>query len=149
MHAFIEYSMNIPMFSFSICALYVTFYEGEEVTGWFRRLGEKLKGFSLRVYLPKGAQFLPGPGAAIAAADPLGLVSYGAGATENWSALDSSGQERNPFTASQKRSLGGWVIAFVPGLWRRMLNRITITPPETSEPAKKQEAIARSKGAGS
>lgn len=123
MHGYIEYSMNIPMFSFSICALYVTFYEGEEVMMWCRRMGERLRKFSLKVFLPQGSRFRPGPQAAIEAADPFGLVSYQAGDDENWKATDSLGRNRSPFSASRKRSLGGWVIAVVPGLWRRMLKR--------------------------
>lgn len=34
MHAFIEYSMNIPLFAFIMVAAYVSFYEGREVKAW-------------------------------------------------------------------------------------------------------------------
>ena len=129
MHGYIEYSMNIPMFSFSICALYVTFYEGDEVIGWCRRLGQRLSRFALNVYLPKGAHFRPGPGATIIAADPLGLVSYSTGTEDGWKAIDAEGRERDAASASRNRSLGGWIIAIVPGLWRRMLGQIEMAQP--------------------
>ena len=124
MHGYIEYSMNIPMFSFSICALYITFYEGDEVSAWARRLGQRLQKFALTVYLPRGTRFQPGPGAAITAADPLGLVTYVAGTEDAWKAINANGQSKDPASASRARSLGGWVIAVVPGLWRRMLGHI-------------------------
>ncbi|MFZ4507088.1 MAG: HTTM domain-containing protein [Fimbriimonas sp.] len=38
MHAYIEYSMNIPLFAFMMCACYICFYEGEEVEGWLQRV---------------------------------------------------------------------------------------------------------------
>jgi len=133
MHGYIEYSMNIPMFSFSICALYITFYEGDEVVAWCRRLGQRLNRFALNVYLPKGMRFLPGPGAAIIAADPLALVNYETGDDEQWKAIDAKGHSRNPFSASRNRSLGGWVIAVVPGLWRRMLGQIEKAPEPVVE----------------
>jgi hypothetical protein len=142
MHGFIEYSMNIPMFSFSICALYVTFFEGEEITGWARRWGGRLKRFALKVTLPLGVEFKPGPAAAFAAADPLGLVSYEPGTAETWQAVDAQEKSKNPFSASRARSLGGWIIALVPGLWRKMMiggvQAISVPEiePSQSRPAK-------------
>jgi hypothetical protein len=136
MHGFIEYSMNIPLFSFSICALYITFYEGDEVVGWFRRIGARMNKFSLAVSLPKGTKFRPGPEAAITSADPLGLVSYEMGEGEFWVARDARGGTKDPFSASRSRSLGGWVVALVPGLWRRMLLQgTTAAPPEQARPS--------------
>lgn len=41
LHAYIEYSMNIPLFAFVITSMYVAFYDGEEVAGWFDRLKAK------------------------------------------------------------------------------------------------------------
>jgi hypothetical protein len=38
MHGYIEWSMNIPLFAFVMVSTYVTFYEGEEVAGWWDRL---------------------------------------------------------------------------------------------------------------
>lgn len=38
MHGYIEYSMNIPLFAFAMCSLYVTFYDGEEIVAWWNRL---------------------------------------------------------------------------------------------------------------
>ena len=43
MHAYIEYSMNIPLFAFGMCSMYICFYDGEEVTEFFERLGAKIR----------------------------------------------------------------------------------------------------------
>lgn len=121
MHGFIEYSMNIPLFSFTICSLYVAYFEGEEITAWSFRMGDRLRRFRLFVRFPKGMRLKPGPAAMLAAADPLGLVFYEPGTEESWTAQDERGKRKNPFLASRARSLGGWPIAVVPGLWRRLL----------------------------
>lgn len=38
LHLYIEYSMNIPLFAFIMMSLYITFYEGEEISSWWDRL---------------------------------------------------------------------------------------------------------------
>lgn len=40
MHLWIDYSMNIPFFSWVIISGYVCFYEGDEVEAWFKKLGD-------------------------------------------------------------------------------------------------------------
>ena len=146
MHGYIEYSMNIPMFSFSICALYITFYEGDEVSAWCKRLGKRLHGFALTVYLPQGASFQPGPGAAIAAADPLALVTYESGDTDGWKSVDAKGKTHDAASASRKRSLGGWVIAVVPGLWRHMLGQLAYASQDVAAAPVKQPRAAGKAG---
>ena len=42
LHAYIEYSMNIPLFAFTMCSLYVAFYEGDEIVAWWNRLQARL-----------------------------------------------------------------------------------------------------------
>ena len=37
-HGYIDYSMNIPLFGYLMMALYISFYEGEEVAAWYDRL---------------------------------------------------------------------------------------------------------------
>lgn len=44
LHATIEYSMNIPLFAFTMCSLYIAFYEGEEVAAWWDRLIARFAG---------------------------------------------------------------------------------------------------------
>ncbi len=41
LHGYIEYSMNIPLFGYLMVTLYLSFYEGEEVSAWFDRLKAK------------------------------------------------------------------------------------------------------------
>jgi hypothetical protein len=43
LHGYIEYSMNVPIFAFAICAMYLCFYDGEEVQAWGVRVREFLK----------------------------------------------------------------------------------------------------------
>lgn len=38
LHGYIEYSMNIPLFAYLMVTLYLSFYEGEEVAGWFDKV---------------------------------------------------------------------------------------------------------------
>jgi hypothetical protein len=144
MHGYIEYSMNIPLFSFTMCSLYIAFYEGEEVTGWAKRMGKRLQRFALRVSLPAGMAFKPGPAAGVRAVDPLDLVSYEPGSTAQWQAYDVQDRPRNPFRASRQRSVGAWITYPIPGLWRRMLERGIEPAPEAPETtpmkAKKQKA---------
>jgi hypothetical protein len=123
MHGYIEYSMNIPLFSLTICSLYITFYEGEEVTAWALRMGQRLKRLSLRVLLPEQSQLKPSAAALLSAVDPFDLVAYETGSAPAWEAVDANGAKRNPFKASRLRSVGAWVTYPVPGLWRRMLER--------------------------
>lgn len=43
LHAYIEYSFNIPLFSWIIVACYVSFYEGDEVKAFVDRMLAKRK----------------------------------------------------------------------------------------------------------
>ncbi len=43
MHGAIEYTMNIPLFSFLMVGLYVSFYSGEEVSDWWIRASRRFK----------------------------------------------------------------------------------------------------------
>jgi hypothetical protein len=42
MHGYIEWHFNIPVFSYVITSMYIAFYHGDEISGWFQRLGAKL-----------------------------------------------------------------------------------------------------------
>ncbi|MBC8063653.1 MAG: HTTM domain-containing protein [Chlorobia bacterium] len=122
MHAFIEYSMNIPLFAFVICSCYPAFFEGEEVTEWFRRLGERFSKFRARVWTPAGKAMRPGAASAIQAMDPLGLVAYTDGGGTDWEARNAKDEVISPVKASWTRSLGAWPVGWIPGIWRRILD---------------------------
>ena len=38
LHAYIDYSMNIPLFAYLMVTMYLSYYEGEETAAWFDRL---------------------------------------------------------------------------------------------------------------
>ena len=38
LHAYIDYSMNIPLFAYLMVTMYISYYEGEEVVAWWERL---------------------------------------------------------------------------------------------------------------
>ena len=38
LHASIDYTMNIPLFGYLMATLYLSYYEGEEVVGWYERM---------------------------------------------------------------------------------------------------------------
>jgi len=147
MHAYIEYSMNIPLFAFVICSCYVAFYDGEEVTSWFRELGKKFDRFRVRVWTPKGAAMRPGPAAALQAMDPMGLVRYTDGGDATWKAADAGDREISPVKASWTRSLGAWPIGWIPGVWKSILEKsLSNSEQRDSIPpirAKREKAAAK------
>jgi hypothetical protein len=122
MHAFIDYSMNIPLFSYLMVALYISFYDGSEIDGWARRVGVRLARWRATVFFPQGMQLKPTSDAMLEAADPFGLVSYEEGMAPTWQAT-SKGKPANPYRISWSRSVGAWIIGPIPTLWRRLLMR--------------------------
>lgn len=122
LHVFIEYAMNIPLFSFCMVSTYVNFYDGEEITGWAERMGERLKRFRVKVYLPKDALLRQGPGAALKAMDPFGLVEYLPGSHHDWRAENSAGRPMRTKAAICLRSPAALAFALIPGLWPAVMS---------------------------
>lgn len=120
LHAYIDYSMNIPLFSYLMVSLYISFYEGVEIEAWARRLGERLSRYKAIIRLPERMRLKPGAELALEAADPLGLVDYQPGTSPAWEA-EAGGKPVKPFRASLSRSLGAWPLGAVPYLWKRLL----------------------------
>lgn len=115
LHGWIEYSMNIPMFAYSICCFYIAFYDGDELSAWAIRLGRRLR--RLRLVVPVAATALEaGPALAVRATDPLSLVVYEP--IEGAAPPDARLARR-----LYARSPGAWILGIVPGLWRRMVFR--------------------------
>ncbi len=113
LHGFIEYSMNIPLFGFLVCSLYICFYSGEEIAAFFLKLGQRYKRFAVQVSLPTGTGFRLGPAHFLSAVDPMALVSYKSDSDRDITARDVK--------RSWTRSLGAWPIGWIPGAWRRVL----------------------------
>jgi hypothetical protein len=134
MHGYIEYRFNIPFFAFIICSSYLCFYEGDEVIGWVKRMGERLRRWRLLVQMPAGLVLKPAAAAALTAMDPFSLVSYDPGVSKDWSALNIQAQPRSPFFGSALRSIGSWPWSIVPGVWKRILDKAT-EPAPVAEPA--------------
>lgn len=136
LHLFIEYAMNIPLFGLLMIATYLSFFEGEEVSAWAKRVGERLKRMGGTVRLPRGKRFIEGPGAAIRSMDAFGLLRYEQGESGTWSAESSAGKPVHPYRFSWIRSIGAWPIGLVPGLWRKLLNQSLDSEPDNikSEP---------------
>ena len=116
MHGYIEYSMNIPLFSYLMISGYITFYEGDEVSAWAKQWAQRLTNWRVTVRIPRG--FAPGPANALAALDPFELVQY-----EVQSGAEVTKAEGRK---SVLRSLGAWPIAWMPGVWRGMLRRAMV-----------------------
>jgi hypothetical protein len=140
LHAYIDYSMNIPLFSYLMVAMYISFYDGEEVEEWARRFGTRFARRRATVFLPAKMRLAPAPAAAIESMDPLELVEYVPGTAPAWEA--KVGERRvDPFRASLARSIGAWPIALVPTLWKRLLMKGLESEPEPSvEPENSQRA---------
>ncbi len=120
LHGFIEYAMNIPLFSALMISCYVCHFDGEEISAYCKRLGERLRGkLGLEVSLPAGARLSATGARFLDAVDPLGLVAYVPG--ERWEARTANGGAANPFWAAAFRSPGAWIFLALPGAWRRMV----------------------------
>lgn len=117
MHGYIEYSMNVPLFAFSICSMYICFYDGEEVAAWAQKVGRRMVRLHVTVRVPHALS--PRSVALLEAVDPFKLVTYLPG--ESLSAQDARGRSLDPYRAILSRSVGTWVIAWVPVVVRRLL----------------------------
>lgn len=121
MHLHIELSMNIPLFSYLMVSTYVCFYDGEEVTGWARHLGKRLKRWHIVVFQPRATGLSTSGAAFLEAIDPLDLVKYECGTKDVWSAETIDGQQLEVHRAILKRSIGSWIFGWIPGIWDKIL----------------------------
>lgn len=115
MHLFIDYSMNIPLFSYLMIASYLCFYESSEVHGWVDRMKARLAKFRISAFMAADAP--AGPQEALKSADPFDLVQYSPTAPV---AKPASVAARSP---------GSWILAIVPGLWPRLYRKGTQPSP--------------------
>jgi hypothetical protein len=145
LHGSIEYSMNIPLFAFVMCAMYISFYDGEEITAWAKRVGEKLARFRASVFAPAGTQLRPGPALALESLDCFSLLNYEPGTAEEWTAKTAAGKTLSGVWASWTRSLGAYPIAWIPGVWRRVLDKAIepISDPPALQIAKSETKAPR------
>lgn len=120
MHLYIDYSMNIPLFSYLMLATYVAYYDGEEFTEGARNLGRRLSRYRISLHLPAGRVLRPGASEFLRAIDPLGLVSITSGAKDVWAAETDSGRTL-PAGSAWTRFIALWPIAWIPGVWRRLI----------------------------
>lgn len=123
MHGYIEYSMNIPLFSFLMCSTYIAFYEGEEVSSWAKRLARQFSRYKITMFSPRGKVVQPGAALALAAMDPLELVYFEDGAGNTWEARSIEDKPQNPVRASRRRTAGAWWFSWIPGIWPKLLDR--------------------------
>jgi hypothetical protein len=133
MHMYIEYSMNIPLFSFLMISAYVCYYDGEEVTAWARRVGQRFRGLAATVRYPLGTQLRPSAAAFFDAVDPLDLVSYEHGTETKWTAERADGKPTSPVFTAWTRSIGSWAFAWIPGVWKQLMEAAT-EPVDANEP---------------
>ncbi|HWD37833.1 MAG TPA: HTTM domain-containing protein [Fimbriimonas sp.] len=139
MHSYIEYSMNIPLFSFLMIVSYLSFYQGEEVTGWAQRMGMRLRKWHVRVSLPQGMRLQPRALAFFDAMDPFKMVTYLPGEGPNWTAEKFDGQPIGVSKAIGSRCIGGWVFLWLPGMSRRLLEKGLEAIPTEAQRAEKSE----------
>jgi len=144
LHAWIEYSMNIPLFEWVMVSTYIAFYQGDEISAWAKRVGEKLRRFHLQVFLPKGTQLHRERGRMIQATDAFSLITYEPGLGEDFLAVDAKKRSRNVTWSTLSRSLGAWVMLPVPWVWRSFLGRALETTsgaaPQVKPPSKPKHA---------
>lgn len=123
LHLFIEYSMNIPLFAFIMMATYLSFFDGEEMSGWAQRMGERFKSLRIRLFSPAGKTLQPGPANALKAMDSFNFVEYLPGdEAEQWQAEGKTGKSAS-VRGALLRSVGAWPLALLPGAWKKLLNK--------------------------
>lgn len=141
MHGFIEYSMNIPMFAFTICSMYVVFFDGEEIVVRAKRFGANLSRWAITIRMPSNRTLSSRGAAFLEVVDPLGLVRYVPGTGAAWSIDGRPGGDAP--RAAWFRSIGAWGIGLVPGLWRRLFGQVLVADPVRSEAQKLPREAAR------
>jgi len=149
LHSYIEYSMNIPLFSFLMMSCYICYFEGEEVATWAERFGSRLRRWHVNVRVPAGTRLRANVAAVLDSMDPFKLVHYLHGETAAWSADNHAGKPLPVVRAIATRSLGAWPFAWIPGVMKRILAHGTEPIPEeipaTPVEAKSEPRSARKK----
>lgn len=120
LHLYIDFTMNIPLFSWIMMSTYLSFYEGEEISGWAKRVGARLRKFHVVAHLPMGQALKSGSAAFLEAVDPFGLVDYVPGDGQAWS-VTASGATKPTIFSLFTRSVGTWIFGWIPGVWKRIL----------------------------
>jgi hypothetical protein len=135
MHAYIEYSMNIPLFSFLMYAMYLSFFEGHEFTGWAERMGLRMRKWHVEVRLPSGTKLTPRGVAFLSAIDPFKMVAYLPGMGASWAAARLDGTPIPVGKAIATRSAGSWIFAWMPGFLSKLVSQtLEPLPVEDSVP---------------
>ncbi len=125
LHLFIEYTMNIPLFAFIMIATYLSFFEGEEMSSWAKRVGQRFKDRRIKLLAPFGREYKEGPKNTLDALDPFDLVELSQSQEGNdWQTEGKTGKSSS-LIGALARCFGAWPLALVPGMWRRLLNKAT------------------------
>jgi len=134
MHAHIEYSMNIPLFSYLIVSTYICFYEGEEIAAWAGRIGERKRKWHINIRLPADMRLKPRAVGFLDSIDPFKIVHYLPGESEGWSASKHDGSSLPIGRAIWTRSVGSWIFGWYPGIWDRILQNAIEPCAEDAKP---------------
>lgn len=121
MHAQIEYSMNIPLFSFLMISTYICFYDGDEISAWAKRMGTRLARFHVDVQPPCGMKLRPTAARFFGAIDPFHLIRFSPGKSADWVARRLNGSSVSVLSALRFRCVGAWIFGWYPGIWNRIL----------------------------
>jgi hypothetical protein len=144
LHAGIEYTMNVPLFGYLMVSWYICFYDGEEVSNWFARLGQRFQRFHITVHLPLGKQLRPNALAVLNAIDPLGLVSYVEGDRDGLYVTRADGTTSAGVWSVMTHSLGAWPFFCMPWIWGSFLTRsleVSPVPSGSAKPSRQRVAL--------
>jgi hypothetical protein len=121
LHFYIDYSMNIPLFSYLMISGYISFYEGEEIVGFAKRVGERLRQFQVSVFYPHRGHLTNPAAAFLRAVDPFGLVKYQRGDSNEWTASMLGNLTVPAKKVTKILSIGAYPFSWWPGLWNKIL----------------------------
>ena len=90
MHQYIDYSMNIPLFSFLMISTYICFYDGEEISAFAHRLALLLKRFRVTIILPTDYELRPEISRILPSLNPLQLLEVASSpVSDRWTATEN------------------------------------------------------------
>ena len=150
LHGYIEYTMNIPMFSYAMISVYIAFYEGNEISGFFERLGMHLRKWHVVLRYPAGMRLQPRAVGFFQAIDPLRMVSYLPGESPGWSAETIGGRKLSPVQAILTRCPSTLFFClwpkFLSNLFNSTLEPLPAANPEPTLKTQPTAAPGRRKG---
>jgi hypothetical protein len=111
---------------------YLCFYDGEEVSAWAGRIGERHRKWHVKIRIPAGMRLKPNAVGFFDSIDPLKLVQFLPGEHADWQAHRGDDSGLPVVKALRSRCVGSWVFGWWPRVWDRILQNAVEANPMNS-----------------